>query len=69
MFDYYKNWKFENAPYYQMVLINWVEKNKQTFIDNLFGDSVGEKEHPVITWCVAAEYIQGLIHLINIQFL
>ena len=50
-----------------MVLINWVEKNKQTFIDNLFGDSVGEKEHPVITWCVAAEYIQGLINGISFE--
>lgn len=67
LFDYYKNWEFENAPYYQMVLINWVEKNKQTFIDNLFGDSVGEKEHPVITWCVAAEYIQGLINGISFE--
>lgn len=67
LFDYYKNWEFENAPYYQMVLINWVEKNKQTFINNLFGDSVGEKEHPVITWCVAAEYIQGLINGISFE--
>lgn len=62
LFDYYKNWEFDNAPYYQMVMINWIEKNKKVFIDNLFGDSVGEKEHPVITWCIAAEYIQGLIN-------
>lgn len=67
LFDYYKNWEFENAPYYQMVMINWVEKNKQTFIDNLFGDSVGEKEHPVITWCIAAEYIQGLINGVSFK--
>ena len=67
LFDYYKNWEFENAPYYQMVLINWVEKNKQTFIDNLFGDSVGKKEHPVITWCIAAEYIQSLINGVNLE--
>lgn len=67
LFDYYKNWEFENAPYYQMVLINWVEKNKQTFIDNLFGDSIGEKEHPVITWCVAVQYIQGLINGISFE--
>ena len=62
LFDYYKNWEFDNAPYYQMIMINWIEKNKQTFVDNLFGDSVGEKEHPVITWCVAAEYVQALIN-------
>ncbi len=35
--------------------------NKKEFIDNLFGDSVGKSEHPVITWCLAAEYIEGLI--------
>ena len=67
LFDYYKNWEFENAPYYQMVLINWVEKNKQTFIDKLFGDSIGNKEHPVITWCIAAEYIQGLINGVSFE--
>ena len=67
LFDYYKNWEFENAPYYQMVLINWVEKNKQTFIENLFGDSIGKKEHPVITWCIAAEYIQSLINGVNLE--
>lgn len=61
LFDYYKNWEFDNAAYYQMIMVNWIEKNKQVFIRNLFGDSVGEKEHPVITWCIAAEYIQGLI--------
>lgn len=67
LFDYYKNWEFDNAPYYQMVMINWIEKNKQTFINNLFGDSVGVKEHAVITWCVAAEYIQGMINGVSFE--
>lgn len=67
LFDCYENWEFENAPYYQMVMINWVERNKKAFIDNLFGDVVGEKEHPVITWCIASEYIQGLINGINYE--
>lgn len=62
LFDYYRNWDFENAPYYQMIMINWIEKNKHTFINNLFGDSVGTQEHPVITWCIAAEYIQRLLN-------
>ncbi len=62
MFDYYKNWEFENAPYYQLFLINWLEANKQTFIDNIFGESTGEKEHPVVTWCLAAEYLQRLLY-------
>ena len=62
LFDYYKNWGFDNSPYYQMILINWIENNKQTFIENLFGDSIGKKEHPVITWCIAVEYIQSLMN-------
>ena len=62
LFDYYKNWEFENAPYYQLFLINWLEKNKQTFIDNIFGDTVGAEEHPVIIWCLATEYLQRLLY-------
>lgn len=62
LFDFYKNWEFENAAYYQLVLINWIEQNKQTFIDNLFGDTVGKTEHPVITWCLATEYLQRLLY-------
>lgn len=67
LFDYYRNWDFENAPYYQMIMINWIEKNKHTFINNLFGDSVGTQEHPVITWCIAAEYIQRLLSGENLE--
>lgn len=58
LFDFYKHWDFENAEYYQFVLINWLEKNKALFIKNLFGDMVGMQEHPIITWCIAAEYLQ-----------
>lgn len=62
LFDCYKNWDFDNAAYYQLVLINWLERNKKTFIYNIFGDAVGEEEHPVITWCLAAEYLQRLLY-------
>lgn len=61
LFDFYTNWEFDNAAYYQMVLINWIERNKEEFIENLFGDAVGTTEHPVITWCLATEYIQRLL--------
>nr|WP_298055575.1 hypothetical protein [uncultured Lachnoanaerobaculum sp.] len=61
LFDYYSNWNFENAAYYQMVLINWIERSKEEFIKNLFGGAVGTTEHPVITWCLAIEYIQRLL--------
>lgn len=62
LFDYYKKWDFENAAYYQLVLINWIEANKKTFIDKLFGQTVGDKEHPIITWCLAIEYLQRLLY-------
>lgn len=62
LFDYYKKWDFENAAYYQLVLINWIEANKKTFIDKLFGQTVGDNEHPVITWCLAIEYLQRLLY-------
>lgn len=62
LFDFYKNWNFEDGAYYQLVLINWLEKEKQSFIDRLFGKTVGTTEHPVITWCLAAEYLQRLLY-------
>ena len=62
LFDYYKNWDFEDAAYYQLVLINWLEKNKQVFIDNIFGKAVGTIEHPILTWCLAVEYLQRLLY-------
>lgn len=62
LFEYYHNWNFENAQYYQLVMINWIQNNKQTIIRNLFGNSTGNKEHPIITWCIAAEYIERLLN-------
>lgn len=61
-FDYYKSWDFEDAAYYQLTMVNWLEKNKPVFISKLFGETVGEKEHPVITWCLAIEYLQRLLY-------
>lgn len=61
-FDFYRNWNFENAAYYQMVLINWLEANKEQFIDRIFGKVAGTKEHPILTWCLAAEYLQRLLY-------
>ena len=62
MLDFYGNWSFENAAYYQMVMIGWLEKNKNTFINRIFGDAVGSKEHPILTWYLAAEYLQRLLY-------
>lgn len=62
MLDFYGNWSFENAAYYQMVMVGWLEKNKQKFINNIFGNTVGAKEHPILTWYLAAEYLQRLLY-------
>lgn len=62
LFDYYRKWDFENAAYYQLVLINWIESNKKIFIDKIFGRTVGNNEHPIITWCLAIEYLQRLLY-------
>ena len=59
--SYNHSWDFDNAPYYQLVMINWIEHSKQEIINNIFGDSIGTKEHQVITWCIAAEYIERLL--------
>lgn len=69
LFNFYKNWDFEDAAYYQMVLINWLEKNKQIFIHRLFGGTVGTTEHPILTWCLAVEYLQKLLYGEKLQFL
>ena len=62
LFNYYqKSWNFNNASYYQLVMINWLEHNKQSIIRKIFGESIGTKEHPAITWCIAAEYIERLL--------
>ena len=58
LFDYYRNWSFDNAAYYQFTLINWIEKNKQLFINKIFSNTVGLDEHPVLTWALAVEYLQ-----------
>ena len=62
IFDYHGNsWNFDNAPYYQTVMINWIERSKQAIISSIFGNCIGAKEHQVITWCIAAEYIERLL--------
>lgn len=62
MLDFYGNWSFENAAYYQMIMVGWLKKNKKEFINNIFGDTVGAKEHPILTWYLAAEYLQRLLY-------
>ena len=67
MLDFYGNWSFENAAYYQMVMVGWLEKNKQKVINNIFGNTVGAKEHPILTWYLAAEYLQRLLYGENLN--
>ena len=61
MVDFYGNWNIENAAYYQMIMVGWLEKNKRAFIYNIYGDVVGAKEHPILTWYLVAEYLQRVL--------
>lgn len=60
-FNYYGNWDFADAAYYQFVMISWLKANTKLFKEKIFGKSIGDKSHPIITWGLAIEYIQRLI--------
>lgn len=57
-FNFYKNWNFEDAAYYQYILISWLEKNKDDIKRRIFGAVTMQGEQPLITWCLALEYLQ-----------
>ena len=57
-FNFYKNWTFPDAEYYQYVLIAWLEKNKSTIKKRIYGPVTVQEEQPLITWCLALEYLK-----------
>lgn len=61
-YDRYSSWNFEDASYYQYILVSWLEKHKTQIKQNIHGDCVGYSEQPAITWCLALEYLQRLLH-------
>lgn len=57
-FNYYKSWTFPDAEYYQYVLITWLEKNKSDIQKRIYGPVTAQQEQPLITWCLALEYLE-----------
>lgn len=60
-FVYYRHWEFKHAAYYQMKMVSWLKKNADVFKERVVGRCWGAGEQPIITWCLAVEYIQRLI--------
>jgi len=60
-YNLHSGWDFQDSSYYQYVLVTWLEKNKALIKQNLCGDCVRDMEQPVITWCLALEYLQRLL--------
>ena len=57
-FNFYKSWAFPDAEYYQYVLITWLEKNKPDIQKRIYGPVTAQQEQPLITWCLALEYLE-----------
>lgn len=56
-YDYYGGWQFDTAVYYQIKLVNWIEKNKAAFKAKVCGCKDVMAQWPVIKWCFAVEYL------------
>ena len=57
-FNFHKSWTFPDAEYYQYVLITWLEKNKSTIKKRIYGPVTIQQEQPLVTWCLALEYLE-----------
>lgn len=57
-FNFHKSWIFPDAEYYQYVLIAWLEKNKSTIKKRIYGPVTLPQEQPLVTWCLALEYLE-----------
>lgn len=56
-YDYYGGWLFKEAAYYQLKLVNWLEKNKSTIKAKVCNCDDSANQWPVLQWCIAVEYI------------
>lgn len=56
-YDYYGGWLFKDAAYYQLKLVNWLEKNKLTIKAKICNCEDSRKQWPILQWCIAVEYI------------
>lgn len=56
-YDYYGGWLFKEAAYYQLKLVNWLEKNKTFIKAKVCNSEDSRMQWPVLEWCIAVEYI------------
>jgi len=56
-YDYYGGWLFKDAAYYQLKLVNWLEKNKPSIKAKVCDSKDSKVQWPVLEWCIAVEYI------------
>jgi hypothetical protein len=56
-YDYYGGWIFKEAAYYQLKLVNWLEKNKSVIKAKVCNCDDSANQWPVLQWCIAVEYI------------
>lgn len=60
-FNFYKNWSFENAAYYQLTLVSWLEKNKHNIKDKVFAQVPERDTDKIIKWCMAFEFVRRVL--------
>lgn len=60
-FNFYKNWSFENAAYYQLTLVSWLEKNKKNIKGKVFAQVPENDTDKIIKWSMAFEYIRRVL--------
>ena len=67
LFSYHKSWDFDDAIFYQFSLINWLERNKASFINRIIGQPTSNGELQVITWSITIDYLHRIIYGENVS--
>jgi hypothetical protein len=60
-YEYYGGWMFTEAPYYQLKLANWLEKNKVDIKMKVCNSVEANQQWPIVKWCLAVEYLVSQI--------
>ena len=52
-YDYSKSWDFDNGVFFQLKLVNWLERNKNFIKKSVCGYENTEDEYPTFKWSIA----------------
>ena len=55
--NFYKTWKYPDGDFYQLRMINWIEANKDSIKQRLFGSEYNQICHKVIKLALAMRYL------------